>query len=203
MENSHEISPESLGNQQPKGNNFDPQLKFYWYNQLPQESSQMADVKDGTDSVLRKSQKLDRADKKMQQITERRDKISESESQSELPFLQIVPPLPPVYEPPDATLSDSEDDSIRELPENFIGKGDVSGFRFIQLKKTDLAYIYQVQNTGPVYYEIFERRVNTQFGNISYPGSEAFGRWAWTTGDFQKAMEIFDEINYRRSEPCV
>jgi hypothetical protein len=200
MENNHEISPNSLGNQQAKDSNFDPQLQFPWFNSPCLESSQIANVKVSQDSVLCKSQKLDRADRKMQKITV---KISEPETQSELLFLPIVPPLPPVIEPPANLMSDDEGDFIKELPESFVGRGDVSGIKFTQLRKTDLAYIYQVQNTGSVYYEIFERRVNTQFGNISYPGSEAFGRWAWTTSDLQKALEIFDALNHRRIEPCV
>ena len=86
---------------------------------------------------------------------------------------------------------------MRELEKVFIGRGEVKGFYFEQVAKSDKAYIYRVQcsrGTRP-YYEIFERRINTQFDNVSYPKSKAFGRWAWTTYDEDEAWRIFENLN--------
>lgn len=86
---------------------------------------------------------------------------------------------------------------MKELDKVFIGRGEVKGFYFEQVAKSDKAYIYRVQcarGTRP-YYEIFERRINTQFDNVSYPKSKAFGRWAWTTYDEDKAWRIFESLN--------
>lgn len=86
---------------------------------------------------------------------------------------------------------------MKELEKVFIGRGEVKGFYFEQVAKSDKAYIYRVtcvEGARP-YYEIFERRINTQFDNISYPKSKAFGRWAWTTYDEDKAWRIFENLN--------
>lgn len=87
--------------------------------------------------------------------------------------------------------------AVRELEKVFIGRGEVKGFYFEQVAKSDKAYLYRVtcaEGTRP-YYEIFEKRINTQFDNISYPKSKAFGRWAWTTYDKDEAWRIFENLN--------
>lgn len=58
---------------------------------------------------------------------------------------------------------------MKELEKVFIGRGEVKGFYFEQVAKSDKAYLYKVtcaEGTRP-YYEIFERRINTQFNK--YP----------------------------------
>lgn len=87
--------------------------------------------------------------------------------------------------------------AVRELEKVFIGRGEVKGFYFEQVAKSDKAYLYRVTCTEGArpYYEIFERRINTQFDNISYPKSKAFGRWAWTTYDEDKAWHLFAGLN--------
>ena len=84
---------------------------------------------------------------------------------------------------------------MKPLEKYFIGRGEVKGFKFTQLKATDLAYMYQVEDGGMIHYEVFEKRINARFGNISYPNSNAFGIWAWTFRDFDKAMRKFNELN--------
>lgn len=86
---------------------------------------------------------------------------------------------------------------IKELEKVFIGRGEVKDFYFEQVAKSDKAYIYRVtcvEGARP-YYEIFRKKINTQFDNISYPKSKAFGRWAWTTYDEDKAWRIFESLN--------
>jgi hypothetical protein len=36
---------------------------------------------------------------------------------------------------------------------------------------------------------VFFKKTNTQFNNISYPSSKAFGKWAWCIRDKEKAMQ--------------
>lgn len=182
---------------------FGLQQKFPWYYQPLQESQQPTQDVAKQISSRRDSLQLDKADKKMQKVTELRDKRSEPTTQAKLPFIVSATTQPPLIDRPADLTPNDEGMPIKELPEDFIGRGDVKGFKFTQLKKTDLAYLYQVQNSGPAYYEIFKRRINTQFLSVSYPGKESFGVWAWTTCDLQKALEIFDELNYRRHVPCV
>lgn len=80
-----------------------------------------------------------------------------------------------------------------ELPSSFIGRGEVKGFLFEKVESNGYAYIYKVtavEGARP-YYEIFEHRVNTQFGNNMYPKSNSFGKWAWTTYDLDRAYYYY------------
>ena len=86
---------------------------------------------------------------------------------------------------------------MKELQVSFTGRGQVRGFEFTQLKKTKYAYIYQLEHLNRVWYEVFKRKENTQFNVVSYPSNKAFGIWAWTTSDKNKAFDRFDEINLK------
>jgi hypothetical protein len=83
---------------------------------------------------------------------------------------------------------------MKELEKEFIGKGEVRGFQFEQVQANDNGYIYKVQHIGEPYYEVFKRKENTQFDNISYPSSKAFGVWAWWYSSLEKAMTKFNEL---------
>ena len=78
---------------------------------------------------------------------------------------------------------------MKELREQFDGRGEVRGFKFTQLEKTDTGYLYEVRHsdTSKPHYEVFKRKENTHFGNISYPTSKAFGRWAWSCSNIEAA----------------
>lgn len=97
---------------------------------------------------------------------------------------------------------------IKELQKHFIGRGEVKGFVFTQLLKTDHAYLYQVEcdfssegyDRVGVHYEVFERRVNTRYGTVSYPKSTAFGIWAFTRKDFNVAVAKLSELDERVRE---
>lgn len=84
---------------------------------------------------------------------------------------------------------------MKPLEKEFIGRGEVKGFKFIQIKATDLAYLYKVINGNAIYYEVFKKRENARYGVISYPTSNAFGVWAWTYMSFERAEYKFNELN--------
>lgn len=84
---------------------------------------------------------------------------------------------------------------MKELKEVFVGKGQVKGFKFTQLKKTENAYLYFVDTGDSGHYEIFERRENKRFNCVSYPSNKAFGLWAKTTGEYNTALRLFCEFN--------
>ena len=83
---------------------------------------------------------------------------------------------------------------MKELQEQFIGIGQVKVFAFTQIEKTASCYIYEVKSEGTIYYEVFKRMENTRFGCVSYPTNNAFGNWAWTYLDLNKAEDKADEL---------
>jgi len=86
---------------------------------------------------------------------------------------------------------------MKELQEEFTGKGQVRGFEFTQIKKTEYAYIYNVDTGVSEHYEVFERRENTQFKCVSYPSNKAFGLWAKTTSNYEYALELMEMFHCR------
>jgi hypothetical protein len=76
---------------------------------------------------------------------------------------------------------------VKELPLEFTGKGEVKGFLFKQINKTDNRYLYEVSSAGAVWYEVFDRKLN-QYGGVSYPKAKSFGKWAWSTRSLDKAL---------------
>lgn len=87
---------------------------------------------------------------------------------------------------------------LKELPLEFVGRGEAKGFKFKQLQKSDSAYLYQINlpygSRGP-HYEVFKRVVNNRFNQVSYPTARHFGAWAWTTSNQKKAEAIFAELS--------
>lgn len=86
---------------------------------------------------------------------------------------------------------------MKELKEVFYGKGQVKGFKFTQIKKTNYAYIYRVDTGVSKHYEVFERRENTQFNCISYPSNKAFGLWAKTTSSYNRALDLLETLDIK------
>ncbi len=83
--------------------------------------------------------------------------------------------------------------NIKELPIEFAGKGEVKGYFFTQVMKSDKAYIYAVD--GGKRYEVFKRKVNRRFFQVRYPSSQSFGVWAWTFTSYELALKRFEELN--------
>ncbi len=91
------------------------------------------------------------------------------------------------------------------LEKSFIGVGEVGNMQFLQLYKSEKAYIYRV-GIDNYHFEVFERKTvpicidfekkiysETEFKEI-YPNSKNFGIWAWTFNDLDKAIEKFNNI---------
>lgn len=97
----------------------------------------------------------------------------------------------------------------KELEEVFKGRGEVKGFTFTQLDRSDHAYLYEQKDDefGDINYEVFRRRVNVQFGCVSYPKSNGFGDSIYmgkTFRDLDKAKDYFAYLNKLAEEKaCV
>ena len=87
---------------------------------------------------------------------------------------------------------------MKELQIEFIGRGQVKGFEFTQIKKTEFGYIYKIDTKHSVLYEVFHRKENSRYNCISYPSNKAFGVCAWTTNDINKAESILEDIQIRK-----
>ena len=84
---------------------------------------------------------------------------------------------------------------ITPLKKYFEGRGEVKGYLFSQISKTDKAFIYEVSSGNTKHYEVFKRILNKRFACESYPTSKAFGIWAWTHMTIEAAIKKFDELN--------
>ena len=91
---------------------------------------------------------------------------------------------------------------IKELPDNFIGVGEVSGLNFNKIASTDKGFLYSVDpGEGNIHYEVFVKKLvpicidfdNRVYSDTDvkyvYPKSEDFGKWAFTYSDYGKAIE--------------
>lgn len=81
-------------------------------------------------------------------------------------------------------------DKIKQLPVQYIGRGEVRGFQFSKFCMTDRAFCYEVRINGVItHYEVFRRKINLQYDCESYPTANAFGIWAWTYTCLGKAYQ--------------
>jgi len=81
-------------------------------------------------------------------------------------------------------------ETIRQLPEQFSGTGEVRGYDFVLICKTSKALCYKVSIDGiSVHYEVFRLKINNRFACESYPTSKAFGIWAFTYKCLGKAIQ--------------
>ena len=92
---------------------------------------------------------------------------------------------------------------MKELKEYFSGIGQVKGYVFNQIKRSKYGYIYEVSGDKNKHYEIFKRVENTLYDNVSYPSNKAFGKWAWTTNDLDRAFEILNQIDYNEENKIL
>lgn len=91
------------------------------------------------------------------------------------------------------------ENSPAELPLKFEGKGEVKGFSFVQIKRSNTAYLYEISDTfGAKWYEVFRRKENARFGTITYPKQKAFGVWAWCCKSLEKASQRFENLEKER-----
>ena len=74
------------------------------------------------------------------------------------------------------------------------GKGEVRGFQFSACRVGVFSTIYRVTVDSTIHFEVFEKRINKQYGCESYPGSKSFGQWAWTYPTENQAVIKFRDI---------
>jgi hypothetical protein len=96
---------------------------------------------------------------------------------------------------------------IKELEEEFIGTGEVTGFKFKKIASTDTRYLYEVsEEDATPHYEVFDRKLvpicidfenriysETEFKEV-YPKSKDFGIRAWTFRDLEKAYTKLNNL---------
>ncbi len=86
-------------------------------------------------------------------------------------------------------------ETIKPLSLQFSGTGEVRGYDFAQISKTDKGFCYEVRLDGiTAHFEVFYRKINNRWACISYPTSKAFGIWAWTCKTKEKALKKLEEF---------
>jgi hypothetical protein len=85
---------------------------------------------------------------------------------------------------------------MRQLKQTFTGTGEVKGFIFTQIKKSEYGYIYKVYAGGTIHYEAFKHVENTRYECVSYPRSKSFGISAWHCSTLEKAVERLEQIDF-------
>ena len=88
---------------------------------------------------------------------------------------------------------------MKELQLEFIGKGEVRGFKFKQLLKSDKGYLYEVTDEGQKHFEVFPRHENEYYQTVTYPKSNSFSIWAWSFRSYEKALGKYYTL---KDEPC-
>ena len=83
---------------------------------------------------------------------------------------------------------------MKQLENEFIGRGQVKGFIFTQIKKSEFAYIYKVDIGDCLHYEVFKHKENKYYNCVSYPSDKSFGLWAWTYKDLDSAFSKFESL---------
>ena len=102
---------------------------------------------------------------------------------------------------------------VHLLEKEFVGIGEVKGFKFKQIDSTPLGYIYLVDTGNSIHYEVF-KRVNSPVCidfkkrlysendyKETYPKSNSFGITAWSCNKLLKAanrLESFKEKEVKR-----
>ena len=89
---------------------------------------------------------------------------------------------------------------MKLLENEFIGKGEVKGFKFKQVHKSNTAYIYEVNSGCSIYYEVFRRVVNKKYEKEVYPLAKHFSIWAWTVMNYEDAKRKFNQLNNVNNE---
>ncbi len=95
----------------------------------------------------------------------------------------------------DTNSQTQENPKIKILQERFVGRGEVKGHIFTQLSRTDRAFLYEVNTGNGIYYEVFKKKINHRYGCVSYPTSKAFGFWAWSYSNLEKAIAKINHLN--------
>ena len=100
--------------------------------------------------------------------------------------------------------------NIKELPEEFVGTGEVAIFTFYKVSSSDKALVFKVVATEfpeNIHYETIKRKTvpicldfdnriysETEFKEV-YPKAKDFGIWAWSFVNFNDALDKLNELN--------
>jgi hypothetical protein len=100
-----------------------------------------------------------------------------------------------------------EEINIERLPKKFVGTGEVKGFEFTELKRSDTTLLFEVRYHDLTYFEVFPIRTTekcidfakrlyseTDFKEV-YPKAYQFGEWGHTYRVYRKALEKFEELD--------
>ena len=99
-----------------------------------------------------------------------------------------------------------------KLEKEFVGVGEVKGFKFKMLFENEKAFMYEVSYENDDgytsnWYEVFERKVSKATDTIMngvmvhfderevYPRSNSFGVWAWCINNYDIAKAKFDYVS--------
>ena len=99
-----------------------------------------------------------------------------------------------------------------KLEKEFVGVGEVKGFKFKMLFENEKAFMYEVSYENDdgytsKWYEVFERKVSKATDTIMngvmvhfderevYPRSNSFGVWAWCINNYDIAKAKFDYVS--------
>lgn len=102
---------------------------------------------------------------------------------------------------------------IKELEDNFIGTGSVSGFKFKKLHQTELGYLYEVDSGDEdIHYEVFEKKISpicidfdtrtyskTEYKEV-YPRDEDFGKTAFCCLEYKEALDRLNNFEVVNTE---
>jgi hypothetical protein len=89
---------------------------------------------------------------------------------------------------------------MKPLKKQFIGTGEVKGFKFTQIRCTNRAFLYEVNTGDSLYYEVFKKVKNKRFACISYPTANYFGVWAFIYSTLDGAVKKFNQLNQTRND---
>jgi len=81
------------------------------------------------------------------------------------------------------------------LKKEFIGTGEVKGYKFRQIRAANYGFMYHVDTGSIKYYEVFRKVINRRFACVSYPRSKSFGIWAWNYSDLKMANDKFNQLS--------
>ena len=90
---------------------------------------------------------------------------------------------------------------MKQLRTEFDGRGEMKGFTFTQIMKSDKAYIYEVSFEEHKHYEVFEHKENHFYDCVSYPSSNSFGLWAFCFSNYDMAMSCFEKLSVKEKKP--
>lgn len=87
---------------------------------------------------------------------------------------------------------------IKKLKPTFVGRGEVKGFVFNQIDRTDKFAIYEVDTGLSKHYEVF-RIYKISYGNEelereTYPGSNSFGLYGWCYNSLKPALNKYKTL---------